>query len=207
MMARNFDGDLRRARLVAILRLHHHDHVVAIAQTLVEAGVEFLEVTVERSTGLRGLAEVVAAVGGQIHVGAGTVLRESDVTAVADAGATFVVMPDTNPAVIGAAKERGLFTLPGAFTPTEVARAVEAGADYVKLFPASTGGIDHLRALRGPFPQVAFIPTGGVSSENANQWFAAGAVGVAMGTNLVPSSGSLEGLLERASAAVRATAL
>jgi 2-dehydro-3-deoxyphosphogluconate aldolase/(4S)-4-hydroxy-2-oxoglutarate aldolase len=206
-MTTTFDEHLRRARLVVILRLHRHDDVVAIAETLVEAGVELLEVTIERSTGLEGLAAVVAAVGDRIHVGAGTVLHEAEVAAVADAGAAFVVMPDTNPAVITSARERGLFTLPGAWTPSEVARAVSAGADYVKLFPASSGGLDHLRALRGPFPDVAFIPTGGVSASNAPEWFGAGAVAVAMGSNVVPASGSLEGLAERAAAAVRATAI
>ena len=114
--------------------------------------------------------------------------------------------PNVNPAVLEQAHGQGLVTLPGAFTPSEVALAVSCGAAFVKLFPASTGGIGHLSALRGPFPAVRFVPTGGVSAENAPQWFDAGARAVAMGSNLVPSHGSLEGLLERARLAVAACA-
>jgi|APCry1669190591_1035303.scaffolds.fasta_scaffold12150_2 2-dehydro-3-deoxyphosphogluconate aldolase/(4S)-4-hydroxy-2-oxoglutarate aldolase len=203
--ATRFAEALRTERMVAIVRLHDHTNAVVIAETLVEAGVQFLELTIERPTGLAALAEVLAAVGDHAWVGAGTVRRVGEVAAVADLGATFVVMPDTNVDVITASRERGLVTLPGAFTPTEVATAEAAGADFVKLFPASTGGIGHLKALRGPFPTVSFIPTGGVSAENAGEWLAAGAVAVAMGSNLVPSSGSLDGLAERARACVEAT--
>ena len=199
-----FDARIRESRLVAILRLNDHANVVEIADTLVRAGVQCLEVTIERPSGLAALAAVIGAIGEGAYVGAGTVLRLSEVQAVADAGARFLVTPDTNAEVIAAGAARGLVTLPGAFTPSDVATAVHAGADYVKLFPAATGGVEHLRALRGPFPRVAFVPTGGVSIENAPLWFEAGAAAVAMGSNLVPGLGSLEGLFERASAAVRA---
>ena len=199
-----FDARIREFRLVAILRLNDHANVVEIADTLVRAGVQCLEVTIERPSGLAALADVVGAIGERAYVGAGTVLRLSEVQAIVDVGARFLVTPDTNADVIAAGTARGLVTLPGAFTPSDVATAVYAGADYVKLFPAATGGVEHLRALRGPFPRVAFVPTGGVSIENAPRWFEAGAAAVAMGSNLVPGSGSLEGLFERASAAVRA---
>lgn len=199
-----FDEQIRESRLIAILRLQDHANVVEIATTLVRAGVRCLEVTIERPSGLAALADVVAALGEEAYVGAGTVLRPSEVQAVADVGARFLVMPDTNVEVITAGATRGLVTLPGAFTPSDVATAVRAGAEYVKLFPAATGGEEHLRALLGPFPRVPFVPTGGVSTNNASRWFDAGATAVAMGSNLVPGSGSLEGLFERAAAAVRA---
>jgi 2-dehydro-3-deoxyphosphogluconate aldolase/(4S)-4-hydroxy-2-oxoglutarate aldolase len=123
---------------------------------------------------------------------------------VADAGGSFIVTPNVDPRVLTAARERQLVTLPGAFTPSEVALADECGADFVKLFPAATGGVGHLAALRGPFPNVRFVPTGGVSEANAADWFAAGAVAVAMGSNIVTADASLEGLFERAQRAVRA---
>ena len=85
-----------------------------------------------------------------------------------------------------------------------MALADECGADFVKLFPAATGGVGHLAALRGPFPNVRFVPTGGVSEANTADWFAAGAVAVAMGSNIVTADASLEGLFERAQRAVRA---
>jgi 2-dehydro-3-deoxyphosphogluconate aldolase/(4S)-4-hydroxy-2-oxoglutarate aldolase len=198
---------LEEARLVAIVRLVDHTNAVEIATILCDAGVEFLEFTVERPDGLTSIERVVSAVGHRATVGAGTVVSTSEVSAVADAGARFIVSPDTNPEVIAAAHERGLLALPGALTPTEVGTARSAGARMIKLFPASLGGVEYLRALRGPFPNVKFVPTGGVTSENASSWFAAGAVAVAMGSNLVHGSGDLEGLFERARQAVASTAL
>jgi 2-dehydro-3-deoxyphosphogluconate aldolase/(4S)-4-hydroxy-2-oxoglutarate aldolase len=198
---------LEQARLVAIVRLVDHTHAVEIATILCDAGVEFLEFTVERPDGLRSIERVVNAVGHRATVGAGTVLSTTDVMAVAQVGACFIVAPDTNPAVIAAAHERGLLALPGALTPTEVGIATSAGARFIKLFPANLGGVDYLRALQGPFPNVKFVPTGGVTSENASSWFAAGAVAVAMGSNLVHGSGDLDGLFERARQAVASTAL
>jgi Entner-Doudoroff aldolase len=124
------------------------------------------------------------------------------VAEVAEVGARFIVTPNTDPAVIAAGAGRGLMVLPGAFTATEVAAATSAGARFVKLFPASTGGVAHLKALRGPFPNVRFVPTGGVTYENASSWFEAGASAVAMGSNLVPGSGEMAGLFERARDAV-----
>jgi 2-dehydro-3-deoxyphosphogluconate aldolase/(4S)-4-hydroxy-2-oxoglutarate aldolase len=198
---------LEQARLVAIVRLVDHTNAVEIATILCDAGVQFLEFTVERPDGLRSIERVVTAVGHRATIGAGTVLSTTDVMNVAEAGARFIVAPDTNPAVISAAHERGLLALPGALTPTEVGVATSAGARFIKLFPGSIGGVEYLRALRGPFPNVKFVPTGGVTSENASSWFAAGAVAVAMGSNLVHGSGDLDGLFERACQAVASTAL
>lgn len=201
------ERQLKQARLVAIVRLVNHTNVVEIATILCDAGVRFLEITVERPEGFRSIEQVVAALGDRATIGAGTVLSTADVTKVAEAGARFIVSPDTNPAVISAAHERRLLALPGAFTPTEVAVATSAGARIVKLFPAITGGIGHLKALSGPFPNVQFVPTGGITSENASSWLDAGAIAVAMGSNLVPGSGDIEGLFERAKRAVVTTAL
>ena len=198
---------LEQARLVAIVRLVDHSNVVEIVGTLCDAGVRFLEITVERPEGFRSIERVVEALGNRATIGAGTVLSVATVAQVADAGARFIVTPNTNPKVIAASCERGLMVLPGAFTPTEVAAATSAGTRFVKLFPASTGGVAHLKALRGPFPGVKFVPTGGVTSENALSWLDAGAAAVAMGSNLVPGSGELEGLFERARQAVACTAV
>ncbi len=200
-------NDLEVARLVAIIRLSSHESVVEIAETLVVAGVRFLEVTIERPSGIDALSRVIDACGTRVEVGAGTVIRSDDVARVADVGARFIVTPNVDPLVIGAAVNRGLMALPGAYTPSEVAVASNCGAHFVKLFPAMTGGVAHLRALRGPFPGVRFVPTGGVTVSRAPEWFDAGAVAVAMGSNLVPSNGSLEGLEQRARDAVGVCAL
>jgi 2-dehydro-3-deoxyphosphogluconate aldolase/(4S)-4-hydroxy-2-oxoglutarate aldolase len=199
--------DLERARLIAILRLADHSNVVEIANTLCDAGIQFLEITVENLEGFRSIERVVSLVGDRATIGAGTVLSAADVVRVAEAGARFIVAPNTNPEVISAAHERGLLALPGALTPTEVAIATTTKARFIKLFPGSIGGVGYLSALRGPFPDVKFVPTGGVSSENASSWFTAGAAAVAMGSNLVNRSGDLDGLLERARQAVASTEL
>lgn len=199
-------SDLQQDRLVAIIRLTNHGSVVEVAETLIAAGVRFLEVTIERPSGVDALRRVVQACGTRAAVGAGTVTRSEDVARVADAGASFIVTPNVDPRVIAASIASGLMILPGAFTPSEVALAAGCGAHFVKMFPASTGGVGHLRALRGPFPEVRFVPTGGVTTENAREWFDAGATAIAMGSNLVPSNGALDGLEERARHAVQVSA-
>jgi Entner-Doudoroff aldolase len=146
----------------------------------------------------------VAVAGDRAAVGAGTVLYEEQVTAVAEAGAQFVVSPHVSPAVIAASHARGLLPLPGAFTATEVQLAVDSGARLVKLFPAMPAGIPYLKALQGPLDRVAFVPTGGVGIDDIGPFLSAGAVAVALGSSLVRSTDDLEGLRTRARAAVAA---
>jgi 2-dehydro-3-deoxyphosphogluconate aldolase/(4S)-4-hydroxy-2-oxoglutarate aldolase len=195
---------LLRTRLVAIVRLEDHRNVVEIVDTLCNAGVAFLELTVERAEGFESLERVISSHGDRAIIGAGTVLAADDVRRVAAFGARFIVSPNTDASVITTAHELGLLALPGAFSATEVATATSLGARFVKLFPASVG-VGYLRALRGPFPRVRFVPTGGVCAENAHDWFDAGAVAVAMGSNLVPLSGEIDGIFDRARRAVDVT--
>jgi Entner-Doudoroff aldolase len=195
------ESALDRERLVAIVRLSDHTNVLNIVETLCDAGVKFLEITVERPEGFNSLGRVVEAFADRATVGAGTVLSVESVRRVRELGAQFVVTPNTDPAVIAACHEDNLLAIPGAFTATEVASATAAGARFVKLFPANVG-VPYLQALRGPFPRVKFVPTGGVNNENAASWLEAGASAVAMGSSLVPLSGELDGLLSRAQLAV-----
>jgi Entner-Doudoroff aldolase len=206
-MAANLDElelGLERSRLVAIVRLSDHTHVLNIVETLCEAGIAYLEITVERPEGFNSLGQATAAFGQQATIGAGTVLSVESVSRVADLGARFVVTPNTDPAVIGACRDLDLLAIPGAFTASEVATATASGARFVKLFPSNVG-IAYLQALRGPFPYVKFVPTGGVTNENAASWLEAGASAVAMGSSLVPLSGDMDGLLARAQRAVAIT--
>jgi len=206
-MTDSLDAQLEHARLVAIMRLVDHSNVLEIATTLCDAGVKFLEITVERPEGFRSIAQVVKALGSRAIIGAGTVTSTEDVAKVADIGARFIVTPNTNPAVIQSALELEIMVLAGALSPSEVAVAHQEGAHFVKLFPASLGGPQYLRALRGPFPNVKFIPTGGVTSENATSWFNAGATALAMGSNLVSETSEREVLYESARKAVLVTAV
>ncbi|MGA2970094.1 MAG: bifunctional 4-hydroxy-2-oxoglutarate aldolase/2-dehydro-3-deoxy-phosphogluconate aldolase [Acidimicrobiales bacterium] len=199
------EGALGRARLVAIVRLSDHTNVLEIVETLCDAGVQFLEITVERPEGYDSLARCVEKFADRATIGAGTVLSVDSVRRVRDLGAQFVVSPNTDPDVIVACHGDNLLAIPGAFTATEVASATAAGARFVKLFPANVG-VSYLQALRGPYPRVKFIPTGGVNNENAASWFDAGASAVAMGSSLVPLSGEMDGLMARAQLAVTITA-
>ena len=123
--------------------------------------------------------------------------------AAVGAGASFIVMPHLDVALVGWCAERAIACFPGALTPTEVQRAWEAGASAVKLFPASTVGPGYLGLLHGPFPDLPFIPTGGVSAETAGSWIAAGAIAVGMGAWLI-GDGEPAGVEERARAVRRA---
>ncbi len=206
-MKQELETQLVQARLVAILRLVDHTNVVEISTTLCEAGVTFLEITIERPEGFRSIARVAKAIGTRAIVGAGTVTSTEGVAHIADAGARFIVTPNTNPAVIEAALDRNLMVLAGALSPSEVALAHREGAHFVKLFPANLGGPLYLKALLGPFPDIKFVPTGGVTSQNAASWFEAGATAIAMGSNLVEGTGGLQVLFENAREAVLATAV
>ena len=202
----NAERHVRDGRLVAIIRVPEltRSSAVAMTEVLVEEGVRALEFTLTSAGALEAVEAAVEVAGDRAAVGAGTVLHEEQVTAVAEAGAQFVVSPHVSPAVIGASHARGLLALPGAFTATEVQLAVDSGARMVKLFPAMPAGVPYLKALRGPLDRVAFVPTGGIGIDEIGPFLAAGAVAVALGSSLVRTTDDLDGLRTRARAAVAA---
>jgi 2-dehydro-3-deoxyphosphogluconate aldolase/(4S)-4-hydroxy-2-oxoglutarate aldolase len=172
--------------VVAVMRDVPPDAAVETADALRSGGVPAVEVTIDRPGALAVLAEVRAAFDpDELLVGAGTVLEASTAARAATAGADFVLSPHLDAGVVETCRRHGLVVAPGATTPTEAVRAVETGADAVKLFPASTLGPDHLRAIRGPLSQVPLLPTGGVTVENAGAFVRAGAAAVAAGSALV----------------------
>lgn len=195
---------IRASRIVAIVRLPILSAEVArtLAATLVEAGVTALEFTLTSANALEAIGAARNATGGHAVIGAGTVLSVRQVEQAAEAGAQFIVSPDVNVPVIEATSRLKMLSLPGAYTATEVCRAVDAGAPMVKLFPAGPGGVDYLKALRGPLPDVAFIPTGGINIEMVSEFLSAGAVAVALGSALVSSADDMSGLAARARRAV-----
>jgi Entner-Doudoroff aldolase len=174
-------------RTIAILRGFDPARTCQIAEQAWSAGIDLVEVPVQDQAGWKSL-EAVAAVQGRGRLGIGTVLHVEDVARAAELGCSVVISPGLDPAVLEASLAAGLVPLPGVFTASEVALAVRLGLDTVKLFPASTGGPSHLKALRGPFPSICFIAVGGVDAENAAQYVRAGAAGVAFGS-------SIEGLM------------
>lgn len=168
---------------VAIVRAQDQQSGQQIADAIVDAGLMCIEVTLTSPGALEIIASLASRSG--LCVGVGTLLDPTDVSRAGSAGATFVVSPNVNPEVIAATKREGLISIPGVATPTEVAIALAAGADILKLFPASTYGPAHLQALRGPFPGNLWCPTGGISVALIPDWFAAGATMVGLGGPLL----------------------
>ncbi|MEO3809252.1 bifunctional 4-hydroxy-2-oxoglutarate aldolase/2-dehydro-3-deoxy-phosphogluconate aldolase [Sphaerisporangium sp. B11E5] len=200
------DGDFLTAlaarRLLAIVRGRDAGAALRTVITLVEAGVGLVEVSLVTADALDVIRRARAALGDAAGLGAGTVLTADDARAAAEAGASYLVTPAVTEAV-AEGRRLGLPVLAGAFTPTEVVAALGAGAAAIKLFPAFLGGERYLRALRDPFPGVAFVPVGGVGAAEAAAYLRAGAVAVGAGSPLVGDAadgGSLDALRERARA-------
>ncbi|MCQ4084836.1 aldolase [Streptomyces sp. RB6PN25] len=193
-------SSLRQQRLLATVRGDDPGAAVRTVVTLVECGVRLVEVSLTSEQAQEVLAAVVREIGRAALIGAGTVLSAADAADAHSAGAHFAVTPGFGPGVAAAAS-LGLPVVAGALTPSEVACARSAGAAAIKLFPASLGGADYLRALRQPFPDVPFVPVGGIGHQEARTMLAAGALAVGVGSPLVgdaASGGSLTALRTRA---------
>lgn len=179
---------LLNARLIGIIRMPRYEYAAEVAQALAAGGLRLLEFTFSGDGAAQAIASARATLSDEIYVGAGTVLTPTQVKQAAAAGASFIVTPVINLQVIAACQQYRLPMLCGAFTPTEITTALEAGVGLIKLFPARIGGPQYVRDLLAPFPNLRLVPTGGVSPENASSYLGAGAVAVAMGSNLVRAS-------------------
>lgn len=171
--------------VVGIIRANDGSKLVDVAKALLAGGVDCLEVTFTVPKAHRVLEQVADALGDQVLLGAGTVLDPETCRTAILSGAEFIVSPNTNLDVIAMCKRYTKLSLPGAMTPTEVVAAWQAGADFVKVFPCDVLGPAHIKALRGPLPQVRMIPTGGVTLETAAEFIKAGASGLGIGSSLV----------------------
>lgn len=189
--------------VVGILRGIETDDVVPVARALYEGGVTALEITADTNDYSDQIAAVRAELGDtDAVIGAGTVMDTATARSVIDAGAQFVLSPHLDAEVVDACNRAGVLAIPGIMTPTEAVQAMEAGADCLKLFPASTVGPSYVRALRGPLGDVPIIPTGGVTPDTAGAYFDAGAIAVGAGSALVDydaiAVGDMDGVRERA---------
>lgn len=171
--------------VIAVVRASKPDQLVDAARALVAGGVESVEITMTTPGALGVIEAVSKALKDDVVIGAGTVLDAETARLAILAGARFVVGPALDFDMITMAHRYDVAAVPGAFTPTEVVRAWQAGADMVKIFPASIGGPDYFKALRGPLPQVRLLPTGGVNLETAGAFIQAGAALIAVGGELV----------------------
>jgi 2-dehydro-3-deoxyphosphogluconate aldolase/(4S)-4-hydroxy-2-oxoglutarate aldolase len=176
---------IERQRAIAVLRLDDAARLPPVIEALAAGDICALEVTVTIPGALDAIAALKSKLDPRILVGAGSVLDAETARLAILAGARFVVAPTFCPAVVDTCHRYDVVSIPGAYTPTEILRAWEAGADLVKLFPATRLGPDYLRELHGPLPQVRLMATGGVTVDNAAEYLAAGAVAVGVGGMLI----------------------
>jgi 2-dehydro-3-deoxyphosphogluconate aldolase/(4S)-4-hydroxy-2-oxoglutarate aldolase len=171
--------------LVAIVRTATRDMVAPVCDALVEGGVVALEITMTVPDALGALREMNARFGGRILLGAGTVLNADQCGAVIDAGAQYVITPITRLEIVGAAHAREKPVMLGAYTPTEAQSAHEAGADFIKIFPADKLGPGYIRNIRAPLPHLRLVPTGGVDLQTAPEFLKAGCAALGVGSSLL----------------------
>lgn len=187
-------------RVIAVLRGLKPDRVQTVVEVLRGAGIGAVEVTLDSPEAARSIERLARS---DLSVGAGTVMSIAEAEVALAAGATFLVAPHTDPTVARWAVERDIPMIPGAFTPTEVMAAWNLGVAAVKVFPATVGGPELLKALRGPLGGLPLIPTGGITAENAAEFLMAGAMAVGVGGWLTGHS-DLGVIAERAALTVQA---
>ncbi|HUZ85519.1 MAG TPA: bifunctional 4-hydroxy-2-oxoglutarate aldolase/2-dehydro-3-deoxy-phosphogluconate aldolase [Candidatus Baltobacterales bacterium] len=177
---------LRKARVVIVVRADDASNAVAIAEALVDGGLVAVELTYTTPGAGAAIEKARSRLDDRILLGAGTLTTPEQVGEAVAAGADFLVSPHLNRGLLNTMLESGRLALPGVLTPSEVAAAFADGAEAVKLFPASSGGIAHLQALFGPFPEIKVVPTGGIAPEDVGAWLEAGAWAVGVGGKLAP---------------------
>jgi 2-dehydro-3-deoxyphosphogluconate aldolase/(4S)-4-hydroxy-2-oxoglutarate aldolase len=188
--------------VVAIIRAADSGQLIEVVSALREGGVTCIEVTMTTPNALEVIRQARAACADAAAIGVGTVLDADTARAAILAGAQFVVAPILDLATIETCKRYSVPVMPGAMTPTEIVRAWQAGADFVKVFPTSTLGPTFIKDLRGPLPQIRIVPTGGVTLETVAEFIKAGSAAVGVGGALVSS----QALKNRDFAAIRRTA-
>jgi 2-dehydro-3-deoxyphosphogluconate aldolase/(4S)-4-hydroxy-2-oxoglutarate aldolase len=184
----NKDSQLKKildSGIVAVIRSNQPRQLVEVARALADGGIDIVEITLSVPDALGIISEVRRELGDRVLLGAGTVLDPESARAALLAGAEYIVAPTLNLDVIRLCRRYDRLVMPGAFTPTEILSAWEAGADIVKVFPADVVGPAFFRAMRGPLPQVRLMPTGGVDLNTAASFLQAGACCLGIGSQLV----------------------
>jgi len=194
---------IKEIGIVPVVRAQSSDEAMQAVEAIREGGVPVLEITMTVPGAVNVIEQVSKRFGSDVIVGAGTVLDAETARVCILVGAQFIVSPALNLETIECCRRYGVPIMPGALTPTEVVTAWSAGADIVKVFPAgSVGGASYIKNLKGPFPQIDLIPTGGVSLKTAADFIKAGSVALGVGTDLVDTKAIREGnaqlLTERA---------
>ena len=177
--------NIRRIGIVPVIRAQTADAAFAVAEALIGAGLSIAEVTMTVPGALDVITSISKRFGDCVLVGAGTVTDVATAKRAIDVGAQFIVTPCLIPEVIEATLKKDVAVLPGALTPTEVFTAHRLGGDMIKVFPVGVGGAPYVRALRGPFPTIPLVPTGGITLDNVRDMFDAGAAAVGVGSELI----------------------
>lgn len=170
---------------VAVVRMANAQRLLRVVEAVREGGVTAIEITMTTPNALAVIEEIAREMDDSVQVGVGSVLDAETARQAIDAGARYVVSPIFKPEIIAEAHRHDVPAMPGAFTPTEVQAATEAGADVVKVFPADILGMDFFKGVLAPMPHLKLMPTGGVSLTNAGDWIRAGAVAVGVGSALL----------------------
>ena len=177
-------------RIIAIIRGFAPDVCLKLAEAYAEGGIRLVEVTFNQKSPetWKDTAEVIRSIkgrfGNDMHVGAGTVLTEEQLGICADAGGEYMITPNVKPDIIRSCVARGLVAMPGALTPSEAVDAWDAGASFVKIFPAGSLGPGYVKALRAPLSHIPFLAVGGISPDNVAEFMRVGCVGAGVGGNL-----------------------
>jgi 2-dehydro-3-deoxyphosphogluconate aldolase/(4S)-4-hydroxy-2-oxoglutarate aldolase len=183
--------------VLAVLRGPSKELTLKMVSALVEGGVTGIEITFTTPNALEVVRALDQKFGSEILLGMGTLTQPDQAQAAKDAGSVFIVSPHTEKKLASAMTATGLPVMMGALTPSEVMKARALGSDVVKIFPGSLGGPGYMKSLKGPFPDVPMMPTGGVSHENLGGWFAAGAFAVGAGSKLCPKNLALAGKFDQ----------
>ena len=191
-------------KIVAVIRLNDYNRAVEVAKALFDGGIDVMEFTLTGPGALEAIRATRLALGDKVCVGVGTVLKPEDAQVAINTGAQFVVTPVLRRQVIEACTKLQTPILCGAFSPTEIFDAYQAGAELVKVFPAQLGGPKYIKDILAPMPFLRLVPTGGVSPENAREYLGAGAVAVGIGGNLVSNKLVEQGAFDSITASARA---
>jgi len=188
--------EIERIGVVAVIRLHDARQLRSVTEALAAGGVRAIEITMTVPGAIGLIEKLASSLKSEFVIGAGTVLDPETARQVVLAGAKFVVSPVFKTSLIEVGHNYDVPVMPGCFSPTEILSAWEAGADIVKVFPATSLGPSFFKDIRGPLPQLRLMPTGGVTRENAGDWIRAGAVAIGAGSALVDSKAVAEGRLD-----------
>ena len=182
---------IRKEKLIAIIRNISEKDIIRTAEAVVNGGIHLLEIAFDAKKNIsdeqtaKNISALVQNFGGDIYFGAGTVIQKEQVDLLQQAGGSFVISPNVDEKVIEVTRSKNLISIPGAYTPTEILRAKNVGADFVKVFPVSTLGVQYLRAIKAPISNVELLAVGGVTEENVGDYLSIGIIGFGIGANIV----------------------